>query len=1177
MAELVGRHHYQGHFGASYTVHIGSYDGPDFSRTCFVFPGQSSAYPGMGKGLLATQERWEHLLQPADALCRRLGLPGVARYFAGPDDITETELPLLQNIALFVLEVAYGEALQELNIHPVVITAHSFGEYAAFVCAGMISFEDMLQVVAERDRACPPPGELGRLVAIEGSVDDVTQLLDDIPHSVSNVNAPTQTVVAIRTTDLPRARGYIAASNRRFKELVNVAQPYHSALLEPARQRFADYLRGCNLRISPPKIPLFSSVTAKVLSAETFAPEQAMDLLSAQLTATVLFQEQILRLYDQHRCFTFMEVGPKTVSIDLVSQILGEQRHRTQSAERVLETRWGQAEIRHARDLALRHNKFFALVSEVVGRVTGYDVKGISVEDRFQDQLGIDSIKKAEIVVRLLREANIAATDVDLSNMRSVGDAIRMLDESVAKERTTQAPKSPFVAYRGMWQRVALAKSHPLLRVPKVDFVHLELDALLDNAAAADPTMFRRGRGAQGARGALGAQGGQGAQGMQIWVLHCPAAPWQEPTAEGSGRLLDQSFAFFRALRVLAGVIDAGPCGIVVAASVKSPWAEAVAAAIKSLSKELRNLMVWDLQFEPDIPAGQRLEELITADLCSPAFESVRYINGERWVHRLQPASAQSPPHFAPGFVVVALGGARGITAELLMALPDQQNIVLIVLGRSDRNAPEIKASLARFDGEFSAVDYLNVDARDFSSFLERLNSVVEQHGRIDLLLVGAGVEHSQPLLDKPDHEIAMELATKLVPLFVAQRMNDQIRQVSFLSSIVAVYGNAGQCAYAFANAMLAQAVASRQNDDGTANDPATNDATTWRVVHWPPWDNVGMTATAGMSLRLQQLGLSLLDPREAGELFRVHGLDTLGSPIVLPMTDDDRFSYALGLGRKALLHGVVGESLGAGTSFARRVSLERLPALADHAIGTRLFFPAAYFVEMMLAVAALGNTSAGRLDDLRVLAPLVLEGERLLSTRIRRAGGGQRLTIETNLLHVTTVLSYAPAEFSQAPQPQWCNRVLGSGLYGAEGLFHGPRFQLLPWLMLDAGGELAGVELDLESHPWSALPVEQHLSHVIDAAFQVFSALGSIRAGWLAIPVAAKSLHFDLTESLGNRVTIVGRLRHTGELGFLGDCWVNNQVGQPVIELRELEHRFFEDEQGRRTVAIASAPFSQP
>ena len=107
------------------------------SKTAFLFPGQGSQTPGMGRQLAGAFPAARAIFERADAV---LGFPLSRLCFEGPEE----DLKLTENTqpAILTCSIATLAVLREKGLHPDYVAGHSLGEYSALVAAGALDFDD---------------------------------------------------------------------------------------------------------------------------------------------------------------------------------------------------------------------------------------------------------------------------------------------------------------------------------------------------------------------------------------------------------------------------------------------------------------------------------------------------------------------------------------------------------------------------------------------------------------------------------------------------------------------------------------------------------------------------------------------------------------------------------------------------------------------------------------------------------------------------------------------------------------------------------------------------------------------------------------------------------------------------------------------------------------------------
>src|SRR5579885_487706 len=103
----------------------------------FLFPGQGSQVPGMGKELAERYPAARQTFQEADDA---LGYSLFQLCCEGPED--QLRLTEITQPAILTASVAAWRVLQQHGWKPSYVAGHSLGEYSAHVAAGTITFTD---------------------------------------------------------------------------------------------------------------------------------------------------------------------------------------------------------------------------------------------------------------------------------------------------------------------------------------------------------------------------------------------------------------------------------------------------------------------------------------------------------------------------------------------------------------------------------------------------------------------------------------------------------------------------------------------------------------------------------------------------------------------------------------------------------------------------------------------------------------------------------------------------------------------------------------------------------------------------------------------------------------------------------------------------------------------------
>jgi len=285
-------------------------------KLAFLFPGQASQYPGMGRDLAEAFAESRQVFDEADAA---LGFSLSKLCFDGSEDAlkqTENTQP-----AILTVSIAAYRAIEKRGIVPDFAAGHSMGEYSALVAAGTLEFPAAVKLVRERGRYMQeaiPAGE-GAMAAILGlapaEVADICKKAAGKEIvSPANLNSPEQTVISGHAAAVKRAVEIASQSGAKRAVILPVSAPFHCELMAPAQKRLEPDLRAA--AFAPLRFPVITNVDAEAITSG----EEARDALIRQVTQPVRWFDSIREMIEAGVAI-FVEVGPGKVLSGLLRQI----------------------------------------------------------------------------------------------------------------------------------------------------------------------------------------------------------------------------------------------------------------------------------------------------------------------------------------------------------------------------------------------------------------------------------------------------------------------------------------------------------------------------------------------------------------------------------------------------------------------------------------------------------------------------------------------------------------------------------------------------------------------------------------------------------------------------------------------------------------------------------------
>jgi [acyl-carrier-protein] S-malonyltransferase len=254
----------------------------------FVFPGQGSQRPGMGRPWV-DHPSWELVGDASRATGRDLAH---LLLDADQEELTETRSAQLATVTMSLLVL---DAVERVGIEPTAVAGHSVGEYTALIAAGALGFEDGLRMVSERgeamqDAADADPGVMVLVSGTDRDTVDVACRLAEGDVWVANFNSANETVIAGEPAAVGRAGDWARQLGARRLVPVAAGGAFHTPYMRAARSRLRKALSEAAFH--QPEVPVVSNVDGR---AHTGTVEWEL-LLSAQLCSPVRWDQSIALL-----------------------------------------------------------------------------------------------------------------------------------------------------------------------------------------------------------------------------------------------------------------------------------------------------------------------------------------------------------------------------------------------------------------------------------------------------------------------------------------------------------------------------------------------------------------------------------------------------------------------------------------------------------------------------------------------------------------------------------------------------------------------------------------------------------------------------------------------------------------------------------------------------------------
>ena len=279
----------------------------------YVFPGQGSQFPGMGKELFHRFEIAKEMFQASDEI---LGFDLSNILLEGTkEDLNQTRVT---QPAIYVHSVITSKLMVN-GFRPDAIAGHSLGEFSALTAAGVIDFESGLKLVSQRAEAMQKACNIskGTMAAVLGLEDNIVEEICEQTTEIvvaANYNCPGQLVISGTIDGITSSCKSLKEIGARRAMVLPVGGAFHSPLMEPAKSELANAIDATNF--STPMCPIYQNTNARAVTD----PFEIQKNLIAQLTAPVKWTQSINEMISDG-VTDFIEVGPGKILQGLVRKI----------------------------------------------------------------------------------------------------------------------------------------------------------------------------------------------------------------------------------------------------------------------------------------------------------------------------------------------------------------------------------------------------------------------------------------------------------------------------------------------------------------------------------------------------------------------------------------------------------------------------------------------------------------------------------------------------------------------------------------------------------------------------------------------------------------------------------------------------------------------------------------
>ncbi len=699
-----------------------------------------------------------------------------------------------------------------------------------------------------------------------------------------------------------------------------------------------------------------------------------------------------------------------------------------------------------------------ATMLAVVSQLTGYPIEMLGLDMDIEADLGIDSIKRVEILSTLeeqMPDLPTVSPEV-MGGLKTLGQIVDYLTETnrtgVAQPEIHKTPgMMPTGEDTARIPRYVVSS----LETPKTSVSPLTIAPNRKVFVTEDNTGLSEQIAEELTR--LGVGNIRISLDILKYKKQLPAAAGliivQDPHFENMDQDLKDAFTLTKHLApdliasaekkgaIFASVTRLDGAFGLKGRQLNQPAQGALAGLVKTAAIEWPDVCCHAIDIAADWSDNRQIAAAVVQEILCPGPLEIGLDPSHRRTIDMQAAACpEGRINLAQGDVVVISGGARGITAAAALALARDCAPTLVLLGRSaqptaepdwmatltdeaaikkailahefkDCNVKpadieraykrrmsnrEIAANMAKLRSIGIDAYYCQTDIRNIDMVKTVIDDIRASHGSITGIIHGAGVLEDRLIIDKTVDQFERVYDTKVKGLenLLAATGSDQLKYLVLFSSVAARMGNRGQADYAMANEVL---------NKMALNEAAKRPACRVVAINWGPWDGGMVTPALKREFERNDIRLIPIDKGVQCLLDEMKAEESNFVEVVIGAKISDSSSdIPLKIKRPELVKptpAVKRQQLS--LCFERDIGVSSYPVLKSHVIDGKPVVPMALMTEWFGHGALHANPGLvlHGLDDIRVLKGIRLNSDkkhiRLLAGKLKKMGDFYEVAVE--------------------------------------------------------------------------------------------------------------------------------------------------------------------------------------
>ncbi len=286
------------------------------SKIVFLFSGQGSQYPNMGKELFLNHPIFRKSIENSNVVfTNRLHRSLIDElYYNNTFHFNEL---LITHPAIVAIEIAMLETIKAYNVFPDYVFGQSLGEFVAAVASGVWTASDALEAAIEQAKRVGRSSVSGGMLTVVSSVAHREfKVYEQYGLYLAMDNFKGHFTVSGSLTNLDRYQHKLETDQILYSRVpVNV--PFHSSLILEGFNGFS-YLGGLDTELSTPNVSYVSSLNGGLKKRFDY---QYFDQVVSSYSD---FSKGICYLEQQEPCL-YIDLGPSGTSANFTKRSIAKE------------------------------------------------------------------------------------------------------------------------------------------------------------------------------------------------------------------------------------------------------------------------------------------------------------------------------------------------------------------------------------------------------------------------------------------------------------------------------------------------------------------------------------------------------------------------------------------------------------------------------------------------------------------------------------------------------------------------------------------------------------------------------------------------------------------------------------------------------------------------------------